>query len=498
MKELYESLGFFQNPFSTFSAEEELKYLNDIFNPPRYYNSLYTDLKNGSSRFIFGERGSGKTTLMYKLKEELFDKDVFSVLIDEYDDIPIKKNARQLLLKIAKILVIHYSIYLLKNPRLVKSLDKYDKEKLAFIINNFFVTLSKNEFNKIYNTVTRYKRKNLIKNFYNWVLCRPINITISGLVEIASDFVTKSLGLKQSESIEFYKTYLPQIKIEEIGTNKVGLDSFDYNSLKNLIKDLTSILEKCRLSNTVVFFDKIDEFRLLEGKVDNIVEFIKEILQDTSLLQIVNLSLVFIIWTKVKIDLNSVGVRFDKFKPVDVTWTKDDILKILSLRIMFFSNMKINALDIIFEDAKHLDTLIYLSNKSPRDLLHLLSYIYDQQAMIDVNSKFLTNDSVERGIRTFVTEYDFYSRYPSTKSRKQDIISTINKLLKLSKLEIEATDFVNEFKISSNAANSYIKIMKDYSLIDETDTIDSSRKRKYAIVDPKIQFMINNNIKNIG
>jgi hypothetical protein len=498
MQELYQSLGFSRNPFSTFSAEEEINYLNNIFNPPRYYNSLFTDLNNGASRFIFGERGIGKTALMYKLKNELSENQVFTLLIDDYDDIPTKKNAKQLLSKIIKNLTIYYSVCLLKNPQLIKKLNKYEKEKLAFIITVFFSSMSKNEYEKIYNNVTKYKNRNIIKNVYNWLLCRPINIAITSTVEIASDLINKSLGLSKDSFGECYKEYLPQIKLDEMPSCKIMIETFDYAALKNILKDISTIVKKSEIDNIVIFFDKIDEFRLLEGKVDNIVEFIKEILQDTSLLQINNLALVFVIWTKVKNDLNASGVRFDKFKPVDVTWTKDDILQILELRLLYFSIMQMNSINNLLEDDNQFDMLISLSNKSPRDLLHLLSYVYDQQAMIDINSTCLSKEAVDKGIITFVTEYDFYSKYPSTKSRKQDIISTINKLLKLSKKEFEATDFVNEFKISSNAANSYIKIMKDYSLIDEIDTIDSSRKRRYTVTDPKIVFMIENGIKNIG
>jgi hypothetical protein len=43
MIELYQSLGLNQNPFSKFSAEEELEYLKDIYVTPKYFNSLFSD-----------------------------------------------------------------------------------------------------------------------------------------------------------------------------------------------------------------------------------------------------------------------------------------------------------------------------------------------------------------------------------------------------------------------------------------------------------------------
>ncbi len=62
--ELYKSLGFTDNPFSTFSAEEEKAFLNKIYINPLFYNTLKSDLQKGLSRFILGARGIGKTALL--------------------------------------------------------------------------------------------------------------------------------------------------------------------------------------------------------------------------------------------------------------------------------------------------------------------------------------------------------------------------------------------------------------------------------------------------
>ncbi len=63
--ELYERLKFKKNPFSTFSAEQESKFLDDVFIYPNNYNSLRSDLIENRSRFIIGARGIGKTCLLY-------------------------------------------------------------------------------------------------------------------------------------------------------------------------------------------------------------------------------------------------------------------------------------------------------------------------------------------------------------------------------------------------------------------------------------------------
>lgn len=88
--ELYQSMGFNENPFNKYSAEEELKYLSEMYQKPTYYESLLSEISEGNSRYLLGERGIGKSALMYYLISDLKKKQIFAILIDEFDGIPIK------------------------------------------------------------------------------------------------------------------------------------------------------------------------------------------------------------------------------------------------------------------------------------------------------------------------------------------------------------------------------------------------------------------------
>jgi len=48
---------FKEHPFSKFSAEEEIEYLNDIYFKANYYSEIFNNLKTSSSRFIIGSIG---------------------------------------------------------------------------------------------------------------------------------------------------------------------------------------------------------------------------------------------------------------------------------------------------------------------------------------------------------------------------------------------------------------------------------------------------------
>lgn len=494
MEDLYRNLGFKSNPFSRFSAEEEKEYLTSIYIKPKYYNTLLNDLSNGTSRFIFGQRGSGKSALIFELEKELFTKKSFSLIIDNYDSIPLKQNDSNLLLLVIQNLIKKYIIYLSKNPFLIKNLRPVEKEKLSLIIKDFYKSTSKREFEDAFNKITRYKTKNICRNIYNYLINKPINILISAGLEIGADFVRRAFGLPNVNSDSFYKNYLPEINIEKIEPEH-RYEHFlkSYNLLKDILLDLVEIIRKSGFNSVVIFFDKIDEFKKLEGNIDNIVSFTEEILKDTNLLYFDNLSIVFSIWTEIKNELNARGVRFDKFKPVDITWNEAEIKEILQFRLNHFAINPPYPLLNLISDQGHVDSLITLAYKSPRDLIRILSTIYDEQETTDNSVKSFDLAIIEKGKLKFCMNYDYYSIFPSKRGTKEDIMSIINRILRINRSVFKGTDLASVYKFSSQSANSYVKIMKGYGLICDTDDT-SSGPREFEVKDPKIKLMINKKI----
>ncbi|OIQ33064.1 MAG: hypothetical protein BM555_04735, partial [Crocinitomix sp. MedPE-SWsnd] len=160
-------LGFNKNPFSKFSAEEELEFHNEIFYRPKFYDTLLDDLKSGTSRFILGQRGHGKSSIIHKLKADLDKQDIFTVIIDRFDDISLTENKIELLNLVLVEYVSKLGIYLNKNKAEVKKLSKEDKEILCLLFKLFFKTLTHNEYVKIYDSVKKFKYKNSLTRFFN-------------------------------------------------------------------------------------------------------------------------------------------------------------------------------------------------------------------------------------------------------------------------------------------------------------------------------------------
>ena len=490
MTELYQSLKLKQNPFSKFSAEEELEYLSKIYVSPKYFNTLFSDLKSGSSRFIIGSRGSGKTALLNQLMDNLRSENVYVHFFDEYDGIPIKSNGTHFLYRVIQTLVTDFCFNLSQNRRSLKKLSSFEKEKLSFFVSQFFKTLSRREYEERNNAVKKFKTKNFFKKIFNQVFNSPINFLLSGAVQLIGDTVSSSLGLPSNKTTETYKNYLTKFKIET-PSQTLSVDDFDYKDLKGILTDLAEIIKKSGYINVTVLFDKIDEYKELHASISHVSDFVQELLSDTKLLMTNNLSLTFSLWDEVRNELASRGIRFDKFTPKDVTWTGVEILQILNQRITYFGSQS-SDIKSLLETPEQLSELIVMTNFSPRDMLHLFGAIYDEQAQINSNAVKFSSQSVDNGKMKFCKEYEYYALFPSKKNTKEDIFRNINRILKNGKTVFRANDLIASLKVSAPSANAYIKVMADLNLIKMT-----AQQYVYEVSDPKLIFLINNGINEI-
>ena len=480
-------MGFVENPFNKSSAEEEIKYINKIYKKPNYYSSLLSEIEDGNSRIVFGERGIGKSAMMLNLQNDLKNKDLLVIVIDDYDDIPLKTNDFDLLLVVVEKIVQTLSIELLKNPIKVKKLNKIEKEKLSLFISLFFNKMSSLEFEELYNTVQRHKIKNLFKQLYNKVLCKIVNTTVSGGIEVVSDLINKSLNLPAVNNVVSYKSYLPEMRIEKIGD--VDKRKYKYKELKLILEELIVIVKKLGFKNTAVLLDKIDEFKKINGDVSKIVEFVKDFMLDTKLLYIDGASFVFFLWSRISSDLNQQSIRYDKFRTKDIIWSENDLIDIIDNRLLFFSNRKLKSNDI-FESSEDLQLVFKCANRSPRDVIILLSKIYDEQEILNNSSIKFSTESVFKGINSFINSYDFHSIYPKQKGAQIDIMGLIAKLEKVAKSEFLVSDLASVTKVGPQAASSHIKLMLKYGLVAEIPNPEDGRIKKYLINDPVVKMII--------
>lgn len=496
---LHNNLGLSTNPFSKRSSEQELEFINEIFYEPNYYNTLISDLVSGDSRFIIGQRGHGKTSIINKLYEDLENReDVFIVKIERYDSIPLKENERSFLLLIIETLIKKQAIYLLKNKHIVSKLNNHEKEALGFFIQIFFRPITKVEFEDTYNKIKNIRRKNLIIWLLNKFGIDFANNIASSVVNITSDFIRQSIGLDRLATTDFYKEYFSKITEVKIEKKELTVEDFTKDRLKDILYKICEIYSKIGFSRIIVLFDKIDECQMLSQDVVKISNFTGEILSDTELLLNENISIGFSLWSELKSELSGI-VRFDKFGVIDVRWRDVNMIPLINKRLKYYSIDKANSIGFNSLISNEIDRndIVRLCNKSPRDLIVLLSEIYQEQSNRKPMVTTFDNDSIRRGMINFCRTYDYDSMIPSKTGKNKEVKSMINKLLRLRITRFTYKDLTLALNQNDNQSQGQIKIMIGYRLIKEEEFSDVNGMKIYEIIEPKVEFMIKHLIENI-
>lgn len=492
------SLKLSKNPFSKKSSEQELQFLTEIFYKPNYYETLKDVLSNGDSRFIIGQRGHGKTSIINKLCKDLDKIGVFTINIDRFDSIPIKKNETALIKLILSTCVTKIAIFLNKNPHKLKALDNVEKEKLALFISVFFDPLTRTEYDKIYNSVKKIKRKNFFIKCFNFLGIGVANKSISSVIEITSSVIRSSLGLPEVETSDFDREYIKKIK--EIKSEKIPLEQIGATKekLKQILDDLLDLIRQLGFKGTTVLIDKIDEYQNLNQDISKITGFTREILSDTELLLNERFAIGFSLWSELKSELEGV-VRFDKFGTIDVRWQPKDLTPLINKRLEYFSMDKANAvtLDKLVPYENDRTELIKVANRSPRDLISALAEIYQVQANNKLKGSSFEPECISRGLKKFCENYDYDSITPSKTGKNKEIKAMINRVLKIKLTRFTLKDLTNTFNQNTSQSEGQIKIMLQYKLIREDDILGNAGEKYFEVVDPKVEYLIRRGITSI-
>ena len=486
--ELFTNLGFKRNPFSKFSAEEEQIYLKEIYEVPRYYQTLLEEIAEGNSRYLLGERGVGKSALMFYLIEDLKEKGVYPVLIDEYDGVPIKNNGREFLFLVVQNIVTSLSIELICDKTKIRRLKKDDREKLAFLINIFFKNITKNKVKELYEEVSKTKKINVLRRLCNAFLIKPINTILSGTSNVVGSTVSKALGLPIVDNNVVYQQFISELSEDN---QPKDCSEINYKDLKEKLRETALVIENLGYKKLVVFFDKIDEYIKLKSQIDSIVEFIVSIATDTSLIYSSEFGFEFLLWNKLKDKMKEKQVRFDKSRPIDINWDKDEMKKMLSRRLEYFAGHRLNVSEVL-GDEQQLNRIIEMANGSPRQLTMLLAKVYEEQSKINISVNSFSKEAVRLGMRNFSQTFEYELFFPG-----MAIKDVVNRILKVGKIKFSISDLASATKKSSQTASNWIRTMRNVGFVEEIEG-DSGKTKIYNVIDPKIIYMIENKFNYIG
>lgn len=477
-------------PFSRLSAEEERGYLKDIFYKQQYYDALVDLAEASASRFILGQRGIGKSAMILHLFEDMKSLRLLPILIDQYDGFPESRNCNYFLYSMITKLTFELADRMLFDKTLIKKLNATQRKQLGLYIEMFYDPITASHCIEYAENIASVRRWNAVKSFVNDNLSFLNNI-IGLFVKVGAGLIRNKIGLDGYDINEYGNQYLSELKLTSYKqVPKETVVAWESERLKLMLYNLRDMAIAMEYSSIVVMFDKIDEITGINGQIEKVTAFMKDFLSDTNLLYTPNIAIIVSLWSEVKFALNRQGVRFDKFKEVDIRWSDEELVKLLNKRLLYYADDKTNAptFESLVPEKQEQKIILALADKSPRSLLNLLGHVLEEES--ERNISCFSLDALSRGYIKYCKKFDYTSAQPSRTGKGMDVVTWITRLLRMKVTSFDVERYAALNNITKKKAYSHIDTLIRYNFIKDSMMATEDDEPIYDIVDPRIRFLI--------
>ncbi|MCL5123070.1 MAG: helix-turn-helix domain-containing protein [Deltaproteobacteria bacterium] len=485
-------LGFQRFPFSQYSTENELEIREKLFYMPSDYSPIVEAFTNGQSMFIVGNRGSGKTALLYDLESKVSAfTNLLITRLDDFSNLPHPLAIEQYYHTIIAKLTLSLFTRLVVEKDRIKQLNDEQRTLLVYLLQKYYPSVYRAELVKRIESLSLSWASRVTKRGYNF-LRDLLNYGLSAAVQFTSDVVRQHFASLPPIPKEFVlRQYFPGIPLE---ANK---DFKDQEVLYDFFNRCLELVKALGFQRFVIVLDKIDEDQRLSNDAETIRDFIAPVLTDNKLLLNERIQHVVSLWI-IPFTLLTDRIRSQKLFNARLNWRSNDLVGALNKRMGVFSNGRAPTFDNLFASdvtVGQKQLILDLANRNPRDLWHIMRRLLEAQYEVDATSLVISEKAVKIGLDTFVKEFNYYEYYPPkivSRADSLDVYSYIRHLLKLSTTEFTRNHFKDVTGISGGSASNYVDQMQRMGLIINSDR--DGRNVVYSIVDPKIKYAIQNNI----
>ncbi len=489
--EFTKMLGFEKYPFSVFTAEEERDFLSTLFVKPLAYSPAVLAARERKNIFLYGERGTGKTALLYELIAECLSDATVAEIFD-FSGIPISPSPSDVCgLYVSTLATALFKKLLptISDFRPPYTFTQKEKRLLSYLLRHHIGTLSRNSLLEDLKNVQHSRLKRASVWAFN-ITRGILNKAAGAAIDMLSETISKSLGLPQPAQ-SGAKEYLQAIELNVDGT----LDEGKANLL--LLQQTIALCKKVGIEKLTIVIDRMDEDSRLRNDSELIADFLRPFLTENDIFYEKDLHFIVSMWSmafqKAKPDF-----RANKFCVEQVQWEPRELLKVLDKRLQYYSAGKVASHSALIPDSAFFQShVLPLANSSPRDLWQMMNRIIREQYSHDSNAKTLTKVAMESGMRKFVRDFSYFEYYPRKKDARantSDVYSYITHLNKLDNVQF-TTNSLNEAAKTGGSTSNYIVAMEGMGLIRRCEDKGPNGSALYEIRDPKVRFAVENRIE---
>lgn len=491
LKDFYNRFGLKENPFASFTTENEGQRFSKTFIKPNDYETILENFSQKNSIILTGDRGTGKTALIKDFINNIDSSN--SVVAHIVDFSQLKENYE--LQEFYKFVITHLSIALFsslaESSKRIKKLGKEEKLLLCYLLKNFVPQISKTQLREQIARVQiplwkrAYKKvEKVVLGIFNY------GATTGGA--FIDEYIAKHFtGLPPlSDSVKI-KDFFPELPInieEEFISQEVSYQ---------LLVRISQLSQHLGFARTLIIFDRVDEDQRFFNDAESIAEFIVKILTDNKFLLEENLQVVFSTWVT-PFNYIKDQVRTQKHYCPTLTWTKDDLIKALNQRLKAYSDDGVSNYKTLFHESvteEEIGKVFKIANSNPRDLWHIFSALFKAQFDLDFSSNKIQSAAIPIALTQFVTSFNYYEYYPkksNARANSMDIYSYAKHLLKLDS-ELFTKNQLNEKAQTGSSTNNYVVSMERIGLIG----VDSQQGGvvTYKIKDQKVVYALQNGLE---
>lgn len=487
--QFYRGFGLSKYPFSAFSTEDEIDIADILFTQPTSFSVIKDNFLSGQTIIMSGNRGIGKTAVLYNLKN-CAEKNPLTCIIDDYSTLPINPTIINFYEAIGKCIINNLFTQIIGKEKFFLSLNRSERVFLSRLYYKFIDPATKSQLRAEIEKIQLSPLKRFANKFSGFIRL-AINFGLTVAIKLLNDVIATKFGILSLEDSKI-KEIVPEISFS-IDDQFIDVDT-SYESICNML----GLIHKLGFGKVIVFFDKVDEDNRFTNDAEMVASFIIPLLTDNKLLSNHEIQLFVSIWS-IPFTAIKHQVRTQKYYCPELLWQNFDLIATFDQRMKVHSDGEVREWSTLFAlDVTHkeISQLLKLANGNPRDLWHLMDNLFRAQYDIDPDSSCISLDAIRKGQIEFVRTFNYFEYYPRKKYAKKnsmDVYKYINHLLKLSSNKFTTNQLGEEAQTGSSAIN-YITGMQNIGLIRRTDETRSGGCL-YETIDPKVVFARENRIK---
>jgi hypothetical protein len=468
MAKLLKSLGFEENPFASYVAENEPN-IDQYFIRPPYFDAVTDRGRASRSLILFGARGAGKSATrlsFYKNSWSAWEAkkqgplvvtldDYTRILSDGLQKVDLGRFISEVGFVVVEAVLIWLSALEEEERDLVVGTLLKDEEMIVIpVLQRFY--LSRPEFVRVSSIIDPMKLLNQAWHKRTKLWANQKWDAIANLVStISQAFIKKSIV-----DVDIQGGLNALLKSESKQWN-------DGQFAKTILARFADFAKVFGFDGVTVLIDKVDETQLTNNSANSTALLIYPILAHTQLLEIDSFGWLFFLWDKVREEYKSeqLPVRLDKIANATISWEDTFLKDLVKKRLRHFSGSRITSFDELCEDSvdseEVLNQIIQLSMKSPRELIRVLDTIireHDDQYARDDRSPRLVQQTIDTALNKYSIE---------TVSQIFDK-SHIRQILRLRKPAFINKDLQQTFKINDQTARNRIRNWSDAGIVSHT------------------------------